>query len=407
MAVWLKEDNRDIADKIILFLISPFFAFLYSLQRIKTKSSYIVFFLFSVCFGLSFTVDSGKSESMELDGAFYRETFEQYGNTTSHEFYSGLIEFLSFDEGAEDYYFDTVAFYVSRITDNYHVMFMVFAAVFAFFSLKSFKFLTSEDNFNVSLASFILAYLFLINQIFNINGVRFWTAAWVAVYAIFQILKNGNKKYFFLALITPFIHTTYWIFIGVLLLAYFFKRYERMWIVLFVISFFVSNISLEMVRGIIDSLPPFLGKMALSYTDQEYIAMRNAAGTGFWWVSELFRYLLMIYVNVTVFLFINNRSQIGSNPKTKNLFAFLLVWMTFANFTMPIPSLGARFVQLSYPLIAYIWLVNFKDIKYQLYLYLLPIVFFYNIFRQVGYYNTVLDPYFYISSPIFLILKYL
>lgn len=407
MSVWLKEDNRDIADKIILFVISPFLAFLYSLQRIKTKSSYIVFFLFSVCFGLSFTVDSGKSELIKLDGASYRERFEAYRNVGSQEYYSGLKEFFSFDEGAKDYYFDTVAFYVSRITGNYHVMFMIFAAIFAFFSLKSFKFLTSEDNFNTTLASFILAYLFMINQIFNINGVRFWTAAWIAVYAVFQIFKNGNKKYFFLTLITPFFHGSYWIFIGVLLLAYFFKRYEKLWTVLFIISFFVSNISVEMARGIIDALPPFLGKMALSYTDQEYIEMRNAAGTGFWWVNELFRYLVMIYINVTVFLFINNRIQITSNPKTKNLFAFLLVWMTFANFTMPIPSLGARFVQLSYPLIAYIWLVNFKDVKYQLYLYLIPFVFLYNIYRQGVYYNTVLDPYFYISSPIFLVLKYL
>lgn len=407
MAVWLKEDNRDIADKMILFLISPFFAFLYSLQRIKTKSSYIVFFLFSICFGLSFTVDSGKSESIKFDGASYRERFEAYGDVGSREYYSGLKEFLSFGEGAKDYYFDTVAFYVSRITDNYHVMFMIFAVVFSFFSLKSFKFLTSEDNFNASLVSFILVYLFMMNQIFNINGVRFWTAAWIAVYAIFQIFKNENRKYFFLALITPFIHGSYWIFIGVLLLSYFFRKYEKLWIVLFIISFFVSNISIEMTRSIIDALPPFLRRMARSYIDQEYIEMRNAVGTGFWWVSELFRYLVSIYVNVLVFLFIKNRSQIRLNPKTNNLFLFLMMWLTFTNFTMSIPSLGARFVQLSYPIIAYIWLVNFKDRKYQEVLYILPFAFLFNIYTFLGYYKTVLDPVFYISSPFYLIYKYL
>lgn len=408
MSVWLKEDNRDIADKIILFVISPFLAFLYSLQRIKTKSSYVVFFLFSVCFGLSFTIDSGKSESMQFDGASYREKFEQYGNTTNHEYYSGLKEFFSFDEGAKDYYFDTVAFYVSRFTDNYHVMFMLFAVVFAFFSLKSFKFLTSEDNFNTTLACFILAYLFMINQIFNINGVRFWTAAWVAVFVIFQIFRNGNKKYFLLALLTPFIHGSYWVFIGVLLLAYFFKRYEKLWAVLFIISFFVSNISVEMVRGIIDALPPFLGKMALSYTDQEYIELRNAAGTGFWWIRVLFKYLVMIYINIIIFLFINDRRQITSNPKTKNLFLFLLVWMTFTNFTMPIPALGSRFVQLSYPLIAYIWLVNFKGVKYQSVLYAMPFVFSWNIFWMFyREYPTVLQLDFYYSSPLYMIYKYL
>lgn len=120
MATWQKENDTDKAIKVILFIISPFIAFLYSLRTIKTKSSYTVFFLFCVFFGLSFSVSLGKSEENRADGASYREKFELYKYVSDSEFYKRFNEYLSFEEGAKDYYFDTVAFYVSRVTDNYH-----------------------------------------------------------------------------------------------------------------------------------------------------------------------------------------------------------------------------------------------------------------------------------------------
>ena len=150
---------------------------------------------------------------------------------------------------------------------------------FSLFSLKTFKFLTSEDNFDASLSCYILAYLFMINQIFNINGMRFWTAAWIAVYAIFQIFKNNNKKYFLLALTTPFFHGAYWIYLVVIIIAYFFKKYSKLWVVLFFISFLVSNISIDFIYSLTDKLPPFLADMALSYTDPEYVELRRSAGS--------------------------------------------------------------------------------------------------------------------------------
>src|SRR5690606_38353493 len=135
------------------------------------KSSYIVFFFFALFFGLSFTV----VEERGYDSSHYKNEFENYRFVNAYTFEQDFENFLTFNDGKKDYYFDTVAFYVSRITDNYHFMFMIFAAIFAFFALKSFKFFTSEENFSFSVACLILAYLFMYNQIFNINGVRMWT----------------------------------------------------------------------------------------------------------------------------------------------------------------------------------------------------------------------------------------
>lgn len=407
MAVWQKENNEDRVIKVILFLVSPILALLFSLRTLKTKSSFIIIFLFSVLFGLAFTVGKGKDSNDSIDGSSYREKFEHYKFVSDSKFYKGLIEYFTFEKGKQDYYFDTVAFYISRFTSNYHIMFMVFAIVFAFFALKSLKFFTAEKNYSTSLACFILLYLFMINQIFNINGVRFWTAAWVGVYGIFQIFRNGKYQYFLLLLCAPFFHGAFWVFLGISVVAYFGRNSYKLWAVLFFVSFLVSNVSLDLVRNYIDLFPTFIVKMAESYTDESYVQQKASGGTGFYWIAATFNFLVRVYMNFLVYLFIKNSKEIIDNAKTKYLFSFLLVLMVFVNFTMAIPSLGGRYMLLSYPIIAYIWLVNFKGRKYDKVLYAMPVIFSFSFYVQAVLYMKVLEPVFYFSNPLYLLYNYL
>jgi hypothetical protein len=404
---WWQEYRGDKAIKVILFIISPFFSFLYSLRRMNTRSSYIVFFLFAAFFGMAFTVDNYWAEGV-MDGVSYRMGFEyDHEYMSFSDYIDGLEVFFTFDVGKKDYYYDTVSFFISRVTGNYHVMFMVLAMIFACFMLKSLRFLTSEEKFNYSIASLILAYLFTTNQIFNINGVRMWTAAWVGVYALFQIFRNNNKRYFLLLLITPLFHGSFWILIAVTFLAYFFMRFNKVWTVLFVISFFVGSIAVELLQNLSDHLPAFLQRLVDSYTDSEYIDKVADQGITFLGVKQPTVKFPRFYVNAMIFLFIKESSIIKENLKTKHLYMFLLVFMTFVNFTLAVPSLGSRYFNLAYPLVAYIWLVNFKDIKYQKFLYSMVIVFAYIIYLQINQYLRVLDFSFFFMNPIVLIYKHL
>ena len=404
MATWNKEDNINKVFKYCIFLLSPILAFLFSLRTINTRSSYLIFFLCSVFFGLSFTVD----ESRAYDSSRYKMEFENYKYITEHEFLQEFIKYVTFNEGKKDFYFDTVAFYTSRITDNYHVMFMIFAMVFSFFALKSFKFLTSESNFSASIACFILAYLFMTNQIFNINGVRMWTAGWVAVYAIFQIFRNGNRSYFLLLLTTPYFHGSFWVLIGIVVIALLFRQFERVFVIGFFTSFVVGSIAIELLQTTSDLLPVFLQRMVASYTDPEYVELRNQVeDSSLSLVRRISETSIRIYVSFLVYLFIKNSKVIKGNVKTRNLYLFLLVFMTFVNFTMAVPSLGGRYLLLTYPIIAYIWLVTFKDKKYQRVLYLMPLVFSWSFFSQLVLYRNVLEIDFLVGNPLYLIYKYL
>lgn len=405
---WKKETSSNTINKIFLFIVSPILSLILSLKEINTRSSFIVIFLFYLCFGMAFTVSNNRDADNKIDGVSYRANFERYRITNEIEYYYGLKDFLSFEGENKDYYFDTVAFYVSRITDNYHVMFFVFSIVFAFFQLKCLKYLVLNKYFTVSALNMLLVLLFTWNQIFNINGMRFWTAAWIGVLCMFKIFYEKKNSYFLLALTTPFFHGSFWIFLIVICIAKLFSHFEKSWIALFIISIIASNILLEFVQGYSGFIPSFIENEVLYYTDSYYVKDTfEGTGTGFWILDKIFGIISKAYINILIIILIINKKKVSLNQQDIRLYRLLIVWATFANFGMSIPSLGNRFIIMAYSLIAFLWLTFFKGEKYNWVIYLFPIAFFMSIYHQINLYDKVTDFLFYISSPFVLIPQYL
>lgn len=407
MSNWPKERRKDLVIKMFLFITSPVASCLYSLKRVNTRSSYLIFFLTSILFGLAFTVPNIRLKS-GIDGITYRIIFESYVYVTDYIYKQELLEYLSLNSSFKDFYVNTVAFYVTRFTDNYHVMFMIFAMVFSYFMLKSLRFLTNSNNFKYSIVSYILVYLFTYNQIFNINGVRFWTAAWIATYCILQIIYNGNKKYYALALLTPFFHGAYFLFIAILIIYSLTKRSERLWIFLFLFSFvfssFASTVLVSFVQFFESSLPPFIVRMVQAYTNVEYIEKLSSDTNLLYSVAE---FGVRLYMFIMMYLLIKNAKLIRLNTSTYNLYMFTLMWVSIFSFLLTVPSLGVRFITISYPLIALVWLNTFGSQKYKYYILLLPLVFILNIYGQYIYYTLVLDKTFYFSPFFLIVYEYL
>ena len=238
--------------------------------------------------------------------------------------------------------------------------------------------------------------------------MRFWTAAWIGVYCIFKIFYENKSKNFLLALITPFIHGSFWIFLVMLVVAKFLSKYEKIWIILFIMSIIVSNILLELAQSYSGFIPSFIENEFRHYTDAMYVKQTfDTAGTGLWWVDKVFETLRKLYINALIIILIINRRKILLDINDIRLYRFMLVYTTFSNFGMSIPSFGNRFIILSYSIIAFLWLTSFKGLKYNWIIYLFPIAFFMSIYHQINLYNLVTDVYFYISSPLILIPEYL
>lgn len=404
--VWQNELSSDIFVKSILFLISPLLGFMMAIRRINTKSSFIVFFLFAVFFGLNFETSVGRDEINNGDASVYRWRFEILKDMSQGDVSDVFSAFMSFDDAQNrDIYVPLVAFLTSLISYNYHVFFAILAMVFAFFSLRTLRFFTSELEGRNNLYVLILLYLFAItNSIFNINGCRFWTAAWVAVYSLFQIFRNGNKRYYILAAITPMIHASYWFFLSVLLIAFFLQKATRFWKIFFFASFILSSVSMQLVVDLSSYLPSSLQFLVERYTGEVelktnlYQVIRRIFGLASTVLTVYMMYLLM-----------KHEKEIKNNPKTNNLYPFLLVWMSICYFVMPIPSLGGRYIVLGSPILAYVWLVTFeKHCKYRNVLLLYPIANLMFIYELICCYIDYSVPMsFYYTSPIYQFYKYI
>lgn len=398
------KQRDDIIIKIVLFLISPFLSFLYSLRTMNAKSSYVIFFLFSILFGLAFTVAGNRYDAVYyIDGIFYRMNFEEYVRSSYFDFANDWREYISFKGDIKDFYFNTIAFGISRVTDNYHVMFAVFAVVFAFFQLKCLSFFTKEKNYQNCIFTLILALIFTWNQIFNINGVRFNTAAWIYVYCVFQLFLNNDKRYIVLLLFTPFVHAAFFVYTFFILVVYYLKGFSKFWKVAFVISFFVSSVSTILVKYVGAFLPDVLSDFVDSYTSGSGEASSIIVTSS---ISGFLISISSIYVNFLI-LWLVIKYQEQEEKSANSIYSAFLILATLMNFFSPISSLGGRMIMMVYPLLAYVWLMYFGTKKYKWMIFLFPMVMIITLRTRYQQYRMVTDTSFWFSNPISIMIKYL
>ena len=95
MGKWQSENGVDVIAKAFVFIISPFLSFIVSIKSIKTRSSFFIFYLFALFYGMGFITESGKSETARNDGAVFRALFEEYICKLSfRDFQNEIIDIL-------------------------------------------------------------------------------------------------------------------------------------------------------------------------------------------------------------------------------------------------------------------------------------------------------------------------
>lgn len=393
----MKENNTAKAIKIILLLFNPIIALIYSFKSLNTKSSYFIIFIFCILYGFAFTpnLDSG------LDSSYYFNFFNDYLNKSFLDFKNDFDKFLAYEGDSKDFYLNVITYLTTLYTGNYHFLFASFAFVFSIFYLKSFQFLTFQKSYTNNLFCFFLATIFtLSNSIFNINGVRFWTAAWISIYLILQYTLNRNYYYILFIFLLPFVHGSYWIIVGLVLLSLFMKN-SKVLIILFFISFVLSNILLSLVNNISDYLPGTMARYINTYTNYDYVNEVNNNKLNASWFIKPFLLIKNIYPNVLIYCLITIKDKILLS-NYKKIFLFTLILAIFVNLTVSVPSVGVRYQMFLYPLITIIWLYFFKYLKkYNWLIYIYPLLFLLDIYQLIVRSYDILDVYFYVSPPLY------
>lgn len=391
--------------KLASFLISPFISLMIFMSDIKSKSTIAIIVAFYILFGLSFNPVNERADSYR-----YAKVFKSFSSNPDRNYAKVLNVYFgdsSLNQGKyKDIYIYSMFYLSSKIGgQNIHVLFFLFALVFTYFAIKSFMYIVRSKQFQNTWPMYILAFLFLYsNSIFNINGVRFWTASWMAVYFTLRILID--KKYIYLLgiAILPLIHVSmvlYWAFFIVA----FISKAQRISLLskIYLISFFFGEIGLQLIDVIYDRLPHILQLMVWSYTESSWgqSRMDGSIDSDLPLYAKVFNSLPRIYEFILLYLV----SLKGKYFKDSRMLGFTLAYFACVNVCSIIPSM-ARYFIVGYPFIIYLWVSNFNVLKgYTKFLYLMPVAYCYSIFQWIRNVGSVTEWPLYFSNFFHLVLR--
>lgn len=340
-----KEANRQhIGYLLLFFIVWPFGAMISAFKHFRMPGSKWITWLFFVFFGFVFVF----SQQVEggADSARYAESLRALNSNWIG--FNGFKQLLySEDTNYVDIYQPLVTWIVAYFTPNPHWLFMVFAAVFGWFYVQNIWMILDriyqKKKIDLVLFLFILAFV-LVNPIWNINGVRMWTAAQVFIYGLLRFILEKDKKGMIWMFLSLFFHFSFFIPLAVFIIYQFVPKNSSLWLAFFLLTSFVRELDLAVVRDFLSFLPDFLQARVAGYTKEEYLERlleSNAKKTWHVQFSEMFaRYILYGWALIVYF---KGGDWLKKNPSYHNLFVFALFFGGIAQVLSNVPS-GGRFM---------------------------------------------------------------
>lgn len=369
--IWDKETRTDLTLKSVLFVINPFLGLIYSLYRLNTRSSYVIFFLFFITVGITMVPPNINNPSLNLDVYYYHALFEDLSKSSYSDLKLAISKYLEGD-GTHDIVMYILYFIMSRFTNNYHILFGAIAGIMGYFCCKSMRYITSDKNFGFSLSSLCIILMLNAVMIDKVCVFRFYIAYWISIYSFFKIFIDNNKKYWLLLASTPLFHGSFFVVFFVIAL-YYLVNYFRKYLVFFVIvSFALGFIVTNLIQYFLQFLPMGVASHYDAYIDEEYVK-RVTTGTGLFWIRRLAEIMISTLPTLVLLVMNNHYSQYINNKEQNNMFCLLAAFVIFVNITISVPSLGSRFLMFIYPLFAYCFISPFHHQRYRNWIYLVAL----------------------------------
>lgn len=395
---------NNMLQKILLFIVNPFLSAIHSLLNIKERGSLPLLYCWFLIFGIGFC-----AVGETMDSYRYVEKFTYEGMYTWNLYVNDIKEWFSFRGDIKDIYRLSVNYFVSRFSYNYHWTFLIYAAVLGFFYIKSLSVFLKNEAVDKKFIFFALLFMFCFsNPIFNINGARFWTASWIGVYAALKVFIEYKNKYLLLLLLMPLVHGSSVIWAFLVLIAFFTYRFQNVWIVLFVISSFVSAVSfLDILSDYTYLLPPIFQDQVDAYTQSDEAISKISGQENISIYTRILRSLPSCFHLLLTYLLVINRKYINIDNSRKYFFSASLALMTMTNFLSAIPSVW-RLQYLIVPFLVIMWAQNYSHlVRYNRLFYFLPLIYFFSLFLWFNRMSTVTEVYLYVLPAPLTVIKYL
>ena len=393
------------ASKAILFILNPFISAIFSLKDIRDGVSHRFLYLWFLIFGIGFCAISEVADSFR-----YVEKFIIEHNYTWSQYMMEINEYFTFESNIKDIYTLTVNFFVGRFTNNYHWTYFIYAAVFGFFYIKSLKIFLRHNNVSNNIVFYALLFMFCYsNPIYNINGVRFWTAAWIGVYVALSVFVEKDYKKLPLLILLPLVHGSSVIWVVIMAIALLLSRFQNITIGLFIASSFVSAVSyLNIMNDYSYLLPQFLQNQIWSYTESEMALKRLSGVSQYGKAYADFLIALPGYFQILLsYLLILNRKEINRDKRAGYVLTIMLALAAITNFLSGIPSMG-RFKALVIPMLVIVWAYNYRILKkYDKYFNVVPFIYAYSLLYWYRRMSAISELYLYIFTAPLTVIKYL
>ncbi|MCC5927638.1 MAG: hypothetical protein JJU28_00180 [Cyclobacteriaceae bacterium] len=322
---------------IFLFLVQPFVLFLFSLRKYKANWAKNALWLFTFFYGLTFAI-SPDSSADSVQYAQRLVDMHSYGWDLNRIFVTVYAV-----DGFRDIFQPLLTFIVSRFTDNYTILFGLFGLFLGYFYSRNIWTLIeySGDRLNMYGVLLLAVFAFIVSISSGINGVRMWTGAHVFIFGCFRYLLDNKQNGLLIAASATLVHFAY-IVPSLLLLGYMLVG-NRLFIyyVIFVISYFISELDFEIARQMAVFLPEVFREGTTGYIS-EAVERRVQAGVGLqrersWflvWNSILFPLSIFLMVSY-IFLF---KRKVIQGTIAENLFGAGLLFYGVFNILGYYPS---------------------------------------------------------------------
>ena len=363
-----------------------------TLRNFRRPRFKALLWLFFVYFGLVFVYADPFGGGATADSARYAANLIEL-HSHPGSFDALWASLYSDNSGLVDIYQPLLTWIVSLFTGNPAFLFGAFAAVFGFFYVKNLWIIFSRIDVKVGVLLFLFMMSYaLVNPIWNINGVRMWTAAQVFLYGNLLFFLYKDKRGLLWSAVSLLFHFSFMFPVLLLLVWQFLPR--KTWLVLLLFGFyiatsFISEINLLGVRNLLSFMPSIFQNKVDNYTNENY-----AKGIGVIKQATSFQVILagnvtkwIVYVWATL-VFLKRKNWKHNHDTYFQFFMFALFLGGFANLASNVPS-GARFVTVANSLFyaLFVLLLGRNYLKfYWIKLITLPIMAFAVIFSiRVGF----------------------
>lgn len=341
------QDAKELIIKLVLFVLCPFAAFLGSLLRPTSKSSFVIYFLFGILF--CWHMDpAGLTEYDDYMGI--RDEFLAYKYSMA-DFLEKFVGYITLQGKERDLYSVFLNAFTRIFSSNFHLYFAIASIPYLIFSLASVRKLTESEEFpRCGIYALLIILLFVIpRDIVTVQNPRYTTAVWISMWGFLNYFdrSRSNWKWYVIPIILAVVlHTGLLPMVLVFLMAIIVPLPVKKIELIFFFSIPFSFFSYELFASINYSfLPSFLSHWVQSYLSDDMYAklILHKGRSGFFWVTQLFSYISYVAYFLIPIMMMKYKEQILENSEIGKLYPFYILLFSITNFIRMLPTIGVRY----------------------------------------------------------------